>query len=161
MVCSWLALLSYHFGVLFSILAVTYLLCPNISRKNIAAAAFGGDARDYGLWRGSSAVLEGKVPHLADQRGNGGRVAMALFGNRRALGRCRAVRCAREVDASRALGNVCGVCQRGNGGRVAMALFGNRRALGLCRAVRCAREVDASRALAYVCGVCQRCTPPG
>ena len=30
-VCSLLALLSYHFGVLFSILAVTYLLCPNSS----------------------------------------------------------------------------------------------------------------------------------
>ena len=29
MVCSLLALLSYHFGVLFSILAVTSLLCPN------------------------------------------------------------------------------------------------------------------------------------
>ena len=32
-VCSLLALLSYHFGVLFSILAVTYLLCPNTTPR--------------------------------------------------------------------------------------------------------------------------------
>ena len=39
MVCSLLALLSYHFGVLFSILAVTYLLCPN-SYSILAASTY-------------------------------------------------------------------------------------------------------------------------
>lgn len=38
-VCSLLALLSYHFGVLFSILAVTYLLCPN-SYSILAASTY-------------------------------------------------------------------------------------------------------------------------
>ena len=59
-VCSLLALLSYHFGVLFSILAVTYLLCHNNAvddffRKSIDNGSISCYNRPCGFIRGEMA----------------------------------------------------------------------------------------------------------